>query len=123
MPVDPPYNVIGMNRPILRWAGYIVVVAAFSLGLLALLYHMAGDKDRQMLATALECRGMPITVAHERLGKPFRTLTTRDDHLRYKMIPYAPGTTVYAYSGGVGLVCIRVDGSGRVIDAFRTGSP
>lgn len=56
-----------MNKT-LRWAGYSAVVATILLGLLALLYYMAGDKDRQMLATALECRGVPITAAFDRLG-------------------------------------------------------
>lgn len=110
-----------MNKS-LRWAGYTAAVAAFLLGLLGLTYYIAGDKDRKMLATALECRGMPITVALDRLGKPSGMLVTREAHDRYR-IPYSPGLAVYTYSGGVGLVCIRVDGGGRVMDAFRTGSP
>ncbi len=106
----------------LRWAGYSAALAAFLLGLLALMSYIAGAKDRQMLATALECRGMPVTVAFDRLGKPSGTLVTREAHDRYR-IPYSPDLAVYMYSGGVGLVCIRVDGGGRVMDAFRTGSP
>jgi hypothetical protein len=107
-----------MKRAVLQGA----VVASFLIGLLLLAHYVAGDRDRQMLATALKCQGMPFTVALDRLGKPSGPLLTREAHDRYR-IPYVPGTSVYMYSGGVSLVWIRVDGGGRVIDAFRSASP